>query len=319
MKNIIKISTLSLLLFCSIFIYGQQNVLDSIRVQIEDKAELNLVIYKYKNLTENVEEDFKSLLLILKETKDIPEKISYSVNYEPNKSVTIKQTEANEKIIWNNGEKSKYQFNNQCNIRSENYYLKIQFNEFEELISDSLIAQILEAIDTTVNIQERYTKTYNYSFDGMKLIHNKQYDAKSGQGDMLMLKGGVGVNLIKSEPVIDISAEMAFTFSKKGILRNQYYVSYNLLFDFMEESKINSNGFLNVGYRRNLSNNIDKPNWLGVELGYLVNQQGELFGKNTFKLGVNWDIGKYVSVAPQLYMSEDFTEFYPAVRIGFGF
>ena len=319
MKNIIKISTLSLLLFCSIFIYGQQNVLDSIRVQIEDKAELNLAIYKYKNLTENVEEDFKSLLLILKETKDIPEKISYSVNYEPNKSVTIKQTEANEKIIWNNGEKSKYQFNNQCNIRSENYYLKIQFNEFEELISDSLIAQILEAIDTTVNIQERYTKTYNYSFDGMKLIHNKQYDAKSGQGDMLMLKGGVGVNLIKSEPVIDISAEMAFTFSKKGILRNQYYVSYNLLFDFMEESKINSNGFLNVGYRRNLSNNIDKPNWLGVELGYLVNQQGELFGKNTFKLGVNWDIGKYVSVAPQLYMSEDFTEFYPAVRIGFGF
>ncbi len=319
MKNIIQISTLSLLLLCSSFIYGQQNVLDSIRVQIGEKAELNLAIYKYKNLTDNVEEDFKNLQIILKETKEIPKKMSYSIVYEPNKSMTIKQTVANEKIIWENGKQRGYQFNNQCNIRSDNYYLKIHFNEFEEIISDSLIALILEAIDTTTNIQNRYTRTYNYTFEGMQLIHNKQYDSKSGDMDQIMLKLGVGVNLIKSEPVMDISAEMAFAFNKKGILRNQYYVSYNLLFDFLEKSKINSNGFLNIGYRRNLSNNVDKPNWLGAEVGYLVNQQGDLFGDNTFRLGVNWELGRYVSVSPQLYLSDDFTEFYPAVRIGFGF
>lgn len=318
MNKIIKISTLSLLMLCSSFLFGQQIVLDSVCAQIEDKAKINLAIYKYSNLPENVEEDFKSLQLILKETKDIPEKMSYSIVYEPNKSVTIKQTEANEKIIWENGEPSKYQFKNQCYIKSNNYSLYIQFNEFEELISDNLLAQILETIDTTANIQNRYSKTYNYSFKGMQLIHNNQYDTKSGQRDMIMLKGGVGVNLIKSEPVIDISAEIDFTFNKKGILRNQYFVSYNLLFDFLEDPKINSNGFLNIGYRRNLSNNVDKPNWLGVEVGYLVNNHGALFGKNTFKLGANWELGKYVSVSPQLYFSDDFKETYPAVRIGFG-
>jgi len=44
-----------------------------------------------------------------------------------------------------------------------------------------------------------------------------------------------------------------------------------------------------------------------------------MFKKNTFKLGVNWDLGRYFPVSPQLYISGDFEEFYPALRIGFGF
>jgi hypothetical protein len=319
MKKIAQISSLVLLLVLSNFIYGQKTTIDSANVQIENKAEINLAIYSYKNLAENVKTDFKSLQSILEETKDIQEKKPFSINYEPNKSMTIMQNEAGEKIIWENGEQSIYQFNNQCNIRAKNYFLQIQFNELEELVSDSLLTQLLAVIDTTAHIQARYATTYNYSFEGLKLIHNQQNDEKSGQMDMLMLKGGVGVNLIKSEPVIDVSAEIAFAFTKKGILKNQYFLSYNLLFDFMEESTVNLNGFLNIGYRNNLSKNKDKPNWLGVEVGYLVNRQGDLFGKNTFKLGVNWELGRYVSVSPQLYMSGGFTELYPAVRIGFGF
>ena len=108
-----------------------------------------------------------------------------------------------------------------------------------------------------------------------------------------------------------------FTFSKKGIWKNQFYLSYNQLSHFENNSKINLNGFVNIGYRYNLSKTIGNPNWLGVELGYLVNRNGDLFGKNTFKFGVNWEIGKYISVSPQLYLSSDLV--YPAVRIGFGF
>ncbi|WP_297707679.1 hypothetical protein [uncultured Eudoraea sp.] len=319
MKKITSIFTLTALLMFSSFIYGQKTAIDSACVQIENKAGMNLAIYSYKNLAENVEKDFKSFQLILKETKDIPEKIPYSINYEPNKSVTIKQTEEGERVIWENGEQTIYQFNKQCNILSDTYFLQIQFNELDELISDSLLTQLLEVIDTTTAIQGRHSAIYNYTFDGMQLSQKKQYDMLSEQTDMLMLSGGVGVNLIKSEPVIDISAEMAFAFRKKRTLQNRYYVSYNLLFDFIEESTVNVNGFLNIGYKYNLSKKINKPNWLGVELGVLVNRQGELFGKNTFKLGVNWELGKYISVAPQLYMSDNFDQFYPAVRIGFGF
>lgn len=320
MKNTLKAPILALfILFGSSFIYAQKEVLDSVCVLVNDKAELNLAIYKYKNLRENMESDFKSFQLILKENIDIPEKEPYTIKYEPNKSLTIKQNPGGEKLIWANGEQTRYQFNNQCNITSDNYYLRIQFNEMDELISDSLLAQLLQVIDTTSNIQDRYSGTFNYSFEGEQLTHQKQLDQRTGQTDVLMLSGGVGANLIKSVPVIDASAELAIALRKKSLLKNQYYVSYNLLFDFTDESQINLNGFLNIGYRKNLSNKAGKSNWLGVELGYLVNKQGDLFGKNTFKLAVNWELGKYISVSPQLYMSDNFTEFYPAVRIGFGF
>jgi len=319
MKTITRISALALLLIFSNIFYGQKTAIDSACVQIENKAEINLAIYSYKNLAENVESGFKSLQEILKGTKDIPEKISYSINFEPNKSMTIKQIEAGEKLIWENGVQTIYQFSNQCNIKTDNYYIQIQFNELEVLMSDSLLTQLLEVIDTTTEIQGRYSATYKYTFEGMQLNHTKQYDKMSGLTDALMLSGGVGVNLIKSEPIIDISAEMGLALRKKRTLQNQYYVSYNLLFNFYEETNVNLNGFLNIGYKHNLSNNIKKPNWLGVEIGYLVNRQGELFGKNTFKLGINWELGKYISVAPQLYMSGDFNQLYPAVRIGFGF
>ena len=75
---------------------------------------------------------------------------------------------------------------------------------------------------------------------------------------------------------------------------------------------------MNAGYRYNLSKTMYKPNWLGVELGYLLSRHGKLFRKNTFRFGVNWEIGKYITVAPQIYISGDFNEIYPAVRIGFG-
>lgn len=319
MKKIKQIASISFLIFSTSFIYAQKTAMDSVCVQIENKAEMNLAIYSYNNLAENIEDDFSSLQIILKETKDIPEEISYTINYIPNKSLIIKQNMESERIVWKNGEQTKYQFNNQCNVTTASYYLQIRFNELEELISDSLIAQIMEVIDTTTNIQSRYSTIYNYSFEGMQLTHNQQFDKNILHRDMLSLSGGVGVNLIKNEPVIDISAGLALSFSKKRILKNQYYASYNLLFDFTGETTINVNGFLNIGYRNNASKKVNKSNWLGVELGYLVNRQGDLFEKNTFKLGVNWELGKYVSVSPQLYMSGDFNQFYPAIRIGFGF
>lgn len=320
MKKIRITTILFLLLAGSIgFTYGQKHSLDSVNVKIEDRSSLNLAIYNYEDLGDNLENDLKSLRLILTETKDIPEKISYSIHFEPDNLVSIKQSPPGERIIWENGEQTRVQFNNHCYITSDNYNLQIQFNELEALISDSLIIKLKEVIDTTNNIQGRFSSTFNYSFQGDHLSHNKQFDEINGKMDFIHLKGGVGVSLIKNQPVIDLSAEVGFVFSKKGILKNQYYLSYNQMFDWADSSKVNLNGFLNVGYRYNLSKTAGSPNWLGVELGYLVGRNGDLFGKDTFKFAVNWELGRYISVSPQLYLSGDFKEFYPAVRIGFGF
>lgn len=319
MKNLRKIYTASLLLLSSIIIYGQKPYIDSISVQIDDNIELSMSIYEYSGLAENMEKDLKSLQSILKDNSDIPTKSSCLIIYEPDQLMSIKQTEPIEKIIWENGKQTTYQFNNQCNISSNKYYLKIKYNELEKLVSDSLINKIKEVIDTTINIQSRISMTYNYSFQGENLVHNVQLDKMNGQMDVFAVKGGVGINLIKNQPVIDLSAEIGLTFSKKAIWKNQYYISYNQLSDFGDSTIIHFNGFVNIGYRYNYSNTIGKSNWLGLEFGYLAYRNGDLFGKNTFRFGVNWELGKYISVSPQLYLSGDLTQFYPAVRIGFGF
>jgi hypothetical protein len=316
MKKLRKIYITSLLLLSSIITFGQRPYLDSICVQIDNNIELSMNIYEYSGLAEKVEKDLKNLQSILKDNSNIPENVSYAIFYEPDKLLSVKQTEPIEKIIWENGKQSTYQFTYQCNISSSKYYLKIKYNELEELVSGSLIIKIKEVIDSTSNINGRLSTTYNYSYQGDHLVHNKQFDKINGQLDALNLKGGVGVNLLKNQPVIDLSAEIGFMFSKKGIWKNQYYLSYNQLCDFGDNSKVNLIGFTNIGYRYNLSNTVKNPNWLGIELGYLTVKQGDMLEKNTFRLGVNWEIGKYITVTPQLYFSGSST--YPALRIGFG-
>lgn len=316
MKKLRKIYPASLLLLGCIIANGQKPLLDSICVQIDDNIALRMGIYEYSGLAENVAKDLKSLQSVLKDNIDIPEETAYSINYEPDELLTIEKTGSIEKIVWKNGEHSTYKYDYQCNISSNNYSLSIQYNELETLFSESLIDKIRKVVDTTNTLQGRLSVTYNYSFQGDNMIHDHLSDKVNGQLDALSLKGGVGANLIKNQPVVDLSAEAGLMFSKKGILKNQFYLSYNQLSDFSDVSKVSLNGFANIGYRYNLSHAASNPNWLGVELGYLTVKQGDLFEKNTFRLGVNWEIGKYMTVAPQLYFSGN--SIYPAIRIGFG-
>lgn len=316
MKRFKNILPLILLLCCTILNAQEEPFHDSIHVQINDKTELELAVNNYKDLGGNIETDFTNLKSILKESDEIPKGVSYIINYDPNTLVSIKQSGQNEKIIWKDNELSHYQLNNKCIINSDKYHLLIRFNDIESLLSDNLIVKIKEAINTTDTIQGRFAATYNYSFQGDKLVHNKQFDKITGQIDALELKGGVGINIIKNQPVIDLSAETGFIFSKKGIWKNWYYLSFNQLSDFDKNSTINFNCFVNIGYRNNLSGSVKNPNWLGLEIGYLAIRHSDLFEKNTFRFGVNWEIGKYITISPQLYLSRHSS--YPAVRIGFG-
>ena len=317
MKSLKNILPLMLLLISSTIVYAQKPFLDSVRVQIDNKMELELAVNDYKNLEENIKTDLISLQSILKDSNSISEGTSYTITYSPKKSVSIKQSGQSERIIWKDNTMTLTQFNNQCIINSDNYSLLIRFNNIEDLTSDSLIGRIKGAINATYAIQGQFASTYNYAFQGNNLVHYDQLDKLNGQLDALSLKGGVGANLIKNQPVLDITAEAGILFSKKGIWKSNIYSAYNQLSYFDDKSKVNLNGFANIGYRYNFSNDIKSPNWLGVELGYLVNRNGDLFEKNTFRLGVNWEIGKYISVSPQLYFSGSSS--YPALRIGFGF
>lgn len=318
MKNLKRIIQISLFLFSGTAMYGQKHCLDSIYVKINNDIELNMAIYNYTDLAVTIDKDLKNLQSILKDMRDIPDKTSYSIVYEPDKLLSIDKADPVGRIVWEKEKQTSFQFNNQCNINALNYKLKIQFNEINKLTSDSLIIKIKEVLDSTIIRNRRNSRLFNYSYVDKNLIYNKQLDKNIGRMDVLTLKGGIGFNIIQNQPMLDISAELGLIFNKKGLWKNQYYLSYNQFSDFDANLKIYLNGFLNIGYRYNFTKNTSNDNWVGVELGYLIDKKGHSFRYDTFKLGFNWDVAKYISVSPQLYFSPDFNEFFPALRIGFG-
>lgn len=308
------------ILFGMVFrLYSQKPYLDSVNVQLGNKMEVNMKIFSYDSLSAIVARDLKSLQSILLERKELPSQGTYAITYEPDSRLSIKPGIAGERIVWDKGGMTRYTFDNRISILSELYQLQIQFNDPAEIFSEQTQKNLKDVIDSVFTIKSRLSTTYHFSAHEGKIVRNAQLDKVTGQKDVAILNGGLGVNLIKGQPVIDLSAQLGLIFCKKSIWKHQYYLSYSQLSYFNDLSSPKLNGFLSLGYKYNMSNTIGKPNWLGMELGYLVSRNGDLLQKNTMRLGFNWDVAKYISVAPQLYVSGDFKEIFPAVRIGFGF
>jgi hypothetical protein len=316
MKYLKQLSILfTITLFCAIS-HAQKTPKDSLSVKIEDKAEVKMSIYYYTDLKETIENDLKQLQDILKENQNTLQSNPYSIQYKPSKKLSIKEMEKTETIIYENGVYKPYLYSNRCNIISDSYHMSIAFNDLEYLTSEDLTTKISESIEKLLKDENRYSVLYHYTFQNDSLVSS----GKNGIGkraDFISLRSGVGANLVKNNMVVDLSGEIAVGLTKNGIIKNQYYVSYNLLYNFVQNSSADLNGFLNAGYRHNFSNSANDDNWLGIELGYLINQDGDLFDDNTFKVGLNWDVGYSITVSPQLYISSEQT--FPGLRIGFGF
>ncbi|HEX3009699.1 MAG TPA: hypothetical protein VHO90_18990 [Bacteroidales bacterium] len=308
----------SLMLACFTSIEAQPTRHDTISVEISDKLELHMILHTRDSISSLVVKDLKELQGLLSESKKISDEGSWTITYKPYKSLTITETGNNtERIIWENKVKRHYQFRNQCNIVAKKYQLQVLYNDLKDLQSDSLIYKVKEVIDTTNKHQQRITLYYHYNYSGGKLEND--FSNISGTTDMLFLKASVGANLIKNQVTTDFTGEIGLGFASGGYLRHNFYVAYNLYYEYDSNNSSILNGMKNIGYRYNLARNKTNANWLGVELGYMKSRKGTLFDKNTFKLAFNWSIGKYISVSPQIFFKGDFSKAYPAVRIGFGF
>jgi hypothetical protein len=316
MKYLKQTLTIALIALNITLSHAQKTYQDTLSVKIDNKIEVGLSIYNYSDLKDTVEDNLEVLNKILKDNNNIPVNLPYTIIYEPHKKLSIKEAESKETVIWENGKQKPYKFTNTCKISAKSYFMIIEFNELEDLTSEDFINRLKEAIDATITNQNRYSRLFNYEFKEGSMASNED-NIIGKRGDMISIKAGVGANLIKNQPVIDLSGELAFVFQKKGISKNQYYLTYNLLYDFIDNSKTNLNSFLNLGYRYNLSNNRDDSDWLGVEFGYLISREGDMFDKDTFRFGFNWEVGNSITISPQLYISSEQT--FPGLRIGFGF
>jgi len=199
-------------------------------------------------------------------------------------------------------------------LSGENYIIYITTTDMS-LVSDMPLSECVQKVIAKLPEKTHWPKTLSYEcIDGSI----NELDNKNNQVDFLELQFGAGAGLVKSTWVADISFGVSLGLNHKGMVRAPY-VSANMVFDFDAESNMHINTFLNLGYQWNLNKKTEKPNMLGVELGYLIVKQGDLFGDNTFKLGVNWSPAKHITVSPQLFIIDNFNQAFPGVRIGFGF
>ena len=139
MRNLKQTFIITLLLLFTNFCFAQKPSIDSLIVEIDSQVILKMSIYNYFDLEKDVGDDLKRLQKILKVNQDVPNNLPYTITYKPNEKLTIKTEEKAERLIWEKGEYKSYKFDNTCYVFSNKYHLTIDFNEYEELISENLI------------------------------------------------------------------------------------------------------------------------------------------------------------------------------------
>lgn len=292
--------------------------LDSIFINIEDKIEITIATHNYTEIKDSIVSDIKTFQEILRQDSSfILNYQAFSIHYMPNKSLVIRRADPIQKIILQESKQTSFIFRGQCNITGEKYTMQLQFCNPEDIFSD-LIIQKINDVFMDMPGKNRIALSYNYSYHDNNLLHDGRYDRLNGNLDMLELRIEAGANLLKEQPVVDFAPTLGFQFNKHGIMKHRFYVSPNLMFISDENNNFHENTMVNIGYQKNLSNNLDKYKWLGFELGYLTNRNGDFFTGNTFRFGFTWSLGNSISVASHFYI-EDGDKFYPALRIGFSF
>lgn len=295
---------------------------DTIVVYIDNRVEIKISIADYSTFSEDHETykllmDFQTLLPDIATRLD-PES-PVKVTYNGEDKLVVEKGDIAYQFLLNDEGISDTGFRDIAILGDENNYLEITTTNLS-ILSDMQLQKCFK--DVISKLPESKNNSYKavYECNDGKVILLEDEVGTDASLDMLGLTAGAGAGLIKSTWVADLSAEVFFLFNKKGILKYNPYVSTNLVFDYDSENNFNVNSFLNLGFRWNQNKKNESPDWLGVEVGYLIKQEGDLFGDNTVKLGLNWSLvkGRSVYVSPQLYFTDNFNSIYPAIRIGIG-
>jgi len=290
---------------------------DTVIVYVDNRAEIKAAVADYEDLkkTDSVQialTNFKNLIFEIKDqlSSDQSDLVKYSIGG----NLTVEPGDP--KIIYlnNAGKLSNTGFRDQAIISGEKYKIFITTSDLSKLTDLDLANCIKNAI-AKLPEQTHWPRSISYECKDDKIT---ELENKNNQVDLLELQIGAGAGLIKSNWVADISFGIGLGLNKKGVPRGPY-ISSNMIFDFDAENNMNINTFLNIGYAWSTSQKEKEPNMLGVEMGYLISKQGDLFGDNTFKIGLNWSPAKHITVTPALYVTDNFEQAFPGVRIGFGF
>lgn len=294
-----------------------QNISDSVVVYIENRVEIKIALPDYQEIksSDKVTLALSKFLSLMEKIGNqfqagVPERLLFS----PDSSLILEPGDPKVIYLYNGDRLSNTGSRDIAIIKGENFKMIITTTDISK-ISELPLTECLEKVITMLPAKSRWSKSLYYECKDGKIT---LLVSKNNELDMLEFNLGAGAGLIRNTWVPDLSLGIGVGIKQKGKLRYPY-ISSNMLFNFDSENKIQMNIFLNLGYGWNTGRERNKKDMLGVELGYLISRQGDLFGQNTLKMGFNWSPAKGVFVSPQLYVTDKFKSAYPAIRIGFGF
>lgn len=289
---------------------------DTVIIYVDNRVEIKVAVADYIDLKTS-DKIFSALEEFEKMIPEIEDQLSSAsadlIKFSVGSSLTVEPGDPTFIYLIKDEELSNTGYRDQVIINGENFTVYITTSDILK-ITDLSLSSCLEKVIDLLPEKTMWSRSIYYECRNENI---KKLETKSNSPDYLELQLGAGAGLVKNSLVTDISFGISLGLNHKGTIRAPY-VSSNMVFDFGTESKININTFLNLGYQWEMNNKSEKRDFMGVELGYLISKQGDLFGENTFKFGINWSPAKLINVSPQLYITDNFKTIYPGIRIGFG-
>jgi len=311
---ILAISTLSNYL-------SSQSLGDSVIVYIDNRVELNVAVPDYITL-KSTDKVASALEEFQQKLPDIEGQLSPAapelVKFVVGGSITIEPGDPRYTYLITDGILRNTGYRDQVIITGDNFKILITTVDLATVAHLPLVA-CLEKVIMILPERTRMSKSLYYQCIDDQISELKDRHHANGKIDFLELGLTAGAGLVKNNWVADLSFVAGLGLVQKGVTKYQPYMSTDLIFDFDESGDIDLNMFLNIGYRPNIVKDLKKSTFLGVDVGYLIVNQGALFDGTTFKLGVNWSPLKGVFVGPRLYATDNFKSIFPGIRIGFGF
>jgi len=137
--------------------------------------------------------------------------------------------------------------------------------------------------------------------------------------DVIELSFGTNLEHVKGEWNAGFYTRMSVKLGQKTSFKHIFFVGYDWMYCFSSNSKGDINHWVSAGYGHNFPKGEEKDRWYTLSVGYLAKRNGELFEKNTFRVGLEKEISSGISLTPQLYFNDFLEGVYPGIKVNINF
>lgn len=205
---------------------------------------------------------------------------------------------------------------NRLIFKHKPYKLTIYFNTLQQLTELAAYNwnEITKNMDNRLNKLDFKHSTYkawlNSNENNVSLLHSKLNNPLSKS--TLIINTNAGLGYIKDRWNTSIGVSLYAEIYNRNDVSFRIGVNYEGMFDFKNNNR-NVNHWIDVSYSQK---SFFSSGFYKISLGYLIKREGDLFKKNTFRLGFEKHIINNINVTPQIYFNGFFKDAYPGVKIG---